>query len=143
MAAIPTELGSPACMLNDNRFLNADAIERVQARGVEVYCACAAEASLAKRRSAFRPPEQRSESRRPITDPRIVAMHEKVSSPEGRVIYGRRKTSVEPVFGIIKHVLGFRQFLLRGLEKVSGAWHLVALAYNCKRLCRLRTLAAA
>ena len=138
LAAIPVALGQPKRSLNDNGFLNADAIERVEATGVEVYCACAAEAALANRPYDFRPPEQRSESPRPISDPRILAMHEKVSSPAGRAIYGRRKTSVEPAFGIIKHVLGFRQFLLRGLEKVSGEWQLVALAYNCKRLCRLR-----
>jgi len=46
---------------------------------------------------------------------------------------------VEPVFGIIKHVLGFRQFLLRGLAKVNAEWELVCLAYNVKRLRRLNT----
>jgi transposase len=143
LAAIPAQLGTPEAALTDNGFLNTDAIERVMERGIDVYCACAAEASLAQRRYDFRPPEQRSESPRPITDPRLIAMHEKLATPEGRARYGRRKTSVEPVFGIIKHVLGFRQFLLRGLEKVSGEWQLVALAYNCKRLCKLRTTAAA
>ncbi len=44
----------------------------------------------------------------------------------------------EPVFGIIKAVLGFTGFSLRGLDKVAGVWHLVALAYNCKRLHKLR-----
>ncbi|NQU76143.1 MAG: transposase, partial [Planctomycetes bacterium] len=43
------------------------------------------------------------------------------------------------VFGIIKHVMGFRQFLLRGLAKVSGEWELVRLAYNVKRLWVLKT----
>jgi transposase len=143
LAAIPAEVGTPQVALTDNGFLNTDAIERVMERGIDVYCACAAEAALAQRRYDFRPPEQRSESPRPVTDPRLIAMQEKLATPEGRALYGRRKTSVEPVFGIIKHVLGFRQFLLRGLEKVSGEWQLVALAYNCKRLCRLRTLAAA
>jgi transposase len=143
LAAIPAELGTPAATLTDNGFLNTDAIGRVMERGIDVYCACAAEAALAQRRYDFRPPAQRSESPRPVTDPRLIAMQEKLATPEGRALYGRRKTSVEPVFGIIKHVLGFRQFLLRGLEKVSGEWQLVALAYNCKRLCRLRTIAAA
>ena len=49
-------------------------------------------------------------------------------------IYRRRACTVEPVFGIIKSVLGFRQFLLRGWKKVSGEWNLVCLAYNLKRL---------
>ncbi len=46
----------------------------------------------------------------------------------------KRKTTVEPVFGIIKQVLGFRQFLLRGLKKVNLEWQLVSCAYNLKRL---------
>jgi len=65
-------------------------------------------------------------------------MKEKLASKEGRAIYARRKSSVEPVFGLIKQARGFRQFLLRGVSKVSGEWQLVALAYNCQRLCRLR-----
>ena len=48
-----------------------------------------------------------------------------------------RACTVEPVFGVIQAVLGFRQFLLRGLEKVSGEWTLVCLAYNLRRLHRL------
>ena len=54
-------------------------------------------------------------------------------------MYSKRKKTVAPVFGIIKHVLGFRQFLLRGLGRVSAEWELVCLAYNMKRLFRLRT----
>ncbi|MEW5980631.1 MAG: IS1182 family transposase [Acidobacteriota bacterium] len=53
---------------------------------------------------------------------------------EGRRLYGRRKCTIEPVFGIIKHVLGFRQFLLRGLKAVQGEWSLVCMAWNIKRL---------
>ncbi|MFW6188793.1 MAG: transposase [Planctomycetota bacterium] len=49
-------------------------------------------------------------------------------------MYAKRKLSVEPVFGIIKEVLGFRQFLLRGVEKVRAEWRLVWLASNVKRL---------
>ncbi len=44
-----------------------------------------------------------------------------------------RQQTVEPVFGIIKGVMGFKQFLLRGLEKIGGEWELVYLAYNCSR----------
>jgi transposase len=139
LAAIPTSLGPPTAALADNGFLNVAAISRVMERGVEVYCACAADAALAQRRYDFRPPTQRSESPRPVSDPKLLAMREKLASQEGRAVYRRRKTSVEPVFGILKQVLGFRQFLLRGLAKVSGEWQLLALAYNCKRLCRLRT----
>lgn len=55
----------------------------------------------------------------------------------GRTLYQLRQQTVEPVFGIIKSVLGFRQFRLRGREKVSLEWTRVCLAYNLKRLHRL------
>ena len=64
-------------------------------------------------------------------------MAEKLASEEGRALYKRRRQTVAPVFGVIKAVLGFAGFSLRGLEKVEGEWTLVALAYNCKRLHKL------
>ncbi len=58
----------------------------------------------------------------------------KLKTEVGRAIYRLRKCTVEPVLGIIKEVLGFRQFSLRGLEAVAGEWNLVCLAFNLKRL---------
>ncbi len=52
----------------------------------------------------------------------------------GRAHYAKRKCTVEPVFGIIKAILGFRQFSLRGLENVKGELNLVAMAWNLKRM---------
>jgi len=62
----------------------------------------------------------------------------RLKTPEGKALYALRKQLPEPVFGIIKHAMGFRQFLLRSLEKVSTEWTLVCLAYNCKRLFNLK-----
>lgn len=138
LAAIPGSLGSPKRVLSDSGYLNSAAIERVMERGVEVYCGGSAEAALAGRSYDFRPVERRRENPREPTNPVLVRMKEKLATKEGRAIYARRQSSVEPAFGIIKRVLGFRQFSLRGHEKVSGEWQLVALAYNCKRLCRMR-----
>ena len=56
------------------------------------------------------------------------------SLAEGRALYALRKQTPEPVFGIIKSVLGFRQFSLRGLDKVRGEWSLVTMAWNLKRM---------
>ena len=56
----------------------------------------------------------------------------------GRALYALRKQTVEPVFGIIKSVMGFRQFSMRGLAKVRGEWNLVCLAWNLKRMAVLR-----
>ena len=64
-------------------------------------------------------------------------MKHRLKTPAGKALYARRKTTVEPVFGLIKAVMGFRRFSLRGLAKVTGEWRLVCLAYNLKRLCVL------
>jgi transposase len=66
--------------------------------------------------------------------PATVRMKLKLETEEGRKHYARRKGLVEPVNGWIKAVLGFRQFSLRGLQKVTGEWDLVCLAMNLRRL---------
>lgn len=65
-------------------------------------------------------------------------MRHKLDTEKGRSLYRLRKMTVEPVFGIIKSAMGFRQFLLRGLEKATGEWGLVCSAYNLKRLWSLK-----
>ena len=66
--------------------------------------------------------------------PATVRMAERLASKEGQAHYRRRKAIVEPVFGWIKHAIGFRQFSLRGLNKVTGEWGLVCLALNLRRM---------
>jgi hypothetical protein len=61
-------------------------------------------------------------------------MAHRLATPQGKQDYALRKQTPEPVFGIIKSVMGFRQFSLRGLEKVKGEWRLVTLAWNLKRM---------
>src|SRR5712692_243437 len=63
-------------------------------------------------------------------------MAAKVQTPEGKALYARRKVSVEPVFGQIKEVRGFRRFLLRGLAKIRGEWRLVCLTHNLLKIWR-------
>ena len=70
--------------------------------------------------------------------PWMLTMQERLKEEPNRQLYRRRQQTVEPVFGIIKSVLGFRQFMLRGADKVRTEWTLVALAYNLKRLHRLQ-----
>lgn len=82
----------------------------------------------------YRPEHVRNKPRKKVTDERLLAMQAKLAEEEGRAIYRNRQQTVEPVFGIIKSAMGFRQFLLRGKEKVSTEWDLVCLAYNVKRL---------
>jgi Transposase DDE domain len=64
----------------------------------------------------------------------VEAMANRLKLPEGRTLYALRKQTPEPVFGIIKAAVGFRQFSLRGLEKVRGEWSLVTMAWNMKRM---------
>jgi len=61
-------------------------------------------------------------------------MKHRLKTVAGKAIYAKRKATVEPVFGIIKAVMGFRGFLLRGLESVTGEWKLACIAWNLKRL---------
>ena len=68
----------------------------------------------------------------------VETMKHKLKTRVGRAAYALRKQTVEPVFGIIKSVMGFRQFLLRGLENVQNEWTLVCLAWNLKRMAVLR-----
>lgn len=65
-------------------------------------------------------------------------MKDKLQTEDAKAKYKRRKCTVEPLFGIIKNVLGFTRFSMRGLEKVKTEWRLVTLAYNCKRLRNLK-----
>jgi hypothetical protein len=67
----------------------------------------------------------------------VERMRRKLTTRAGRAIYARRKTIVEPVFGQIKQARGFRQFLLRGVEKVRGEWALVCTTHNLLKLHRL------
>jgi hypothetical protein len=64
----------------------------------------------------------------------IEVMRHRLKTGSGKALCKWRQQTVEPVFGIIKSVLGFRQFLLRGAQKVSLEWTLVCLAYNFRRL---------
>ena len=68
----------------------------------------------------------------------VEKMKHRLQTKEGKQIYAQRKSTVEPIFGVIKHVLGFRQFMLRGFEKAKGEWNLICIAYNLKRLHTIR-----
>jgi hypothetical protein len=90
-----------------------------------------------RRRYDLGEPKQRREKPRQNKAPVLVAMDQKLRTPEAHQRYLRPQASIEPVFGIIKRVLGFRQFSLRGLKKVSLEWNLISVAYNLKRLHKL------
>lgn len=136
--AIPAEFGRPETVLADNGYAHQDEVERVEAEGVEVLVSMGAESW--QRRYDFRPPKAAKTSAT-TPSPWVQSMKDKLESERGRALYRLRQQTVEPVFGIIKNVLGFTRFQLRGHDKVEGEWQLVSLAYNCKRLHRMMALA--
>ena len=69
----------------------------------------------------------------------LEAMRHRLQTPDGKKLYALRKHTPEPVFGIIKSVMGFRQFSLRGLDNVRGEWSLVTMAWNMKRMFVLKS----
>ena len=136
--SVPVALGTPAQVLADNGYATEKEVETLTGREIDVLVAVGTEDR--RRQHDFRPlpdPAQATEPKPPKA-PWLVAMQEKLSEPAHRASYRLRQQTVEPVFGIMKHAMGFRQFLLRGHEKVTGEWQLLALAYNCKRLHNLR-----
>jgi hypothetical protein len=135
--AVSDNLGQKLqAVLADRGYINGPMIEQIQGQGIEAYVAVSAQAHE-RRRSDLRCEHQRREKPRPYRAAVLVAMEQKLRRPEGRARYLRRQASVEPLFGLIKKVMGFEQFSLRGLQKVSLEWNLVCTAYNLKRLHKL------
>ena len=136
--AIPAELGIPETILADNGYANGDQVAALAQSGIEVLVATGTGGR--RRQHDFRPQKAQTPSKEPKAE-WLRAMAAKLASDDGHALYKLRQQTVEPVFGIVKSVLGFSHFSLRGLDKVAGEWDLVALAYNCKRLHKL-TMAA-
>ena len=136
---IPESVGEASSVLADAGYVNIEAFERLEANGKDLYVAVSRDESHSQRRYDYRPKSVTEKPPKTVKHSRLLAMQEKLRTEEGRKRYAKRMQTVEPVFGIIKSVLGFRQFLLRGLDKVSGEWDLVCLAYNVKRLWVLKT----
>jgi hypothetical protein len=122
----------PETLLADNGYFSAANVAACQAAGIEPLIAPGRQGhhtGLVERFAAAPPA--------PDHPTPVEAMAHRLKTPEGKKLYAQRKHIPEPVFGIIKSVLGFRQFLLRGLDKVRGEWNLVTLAWNLKRMCAL------
>jgi len=137
---VPETIGKPTAVLADTGYANTKVIEQLQHddTGLELYVAVGRQDNHDQRRYDYRPQANPSKPTKRVVHPTLVAMREKLQTEEGRALYRLRKQTVEPVFGIIKSVMGFTRFLLRGLANVNGEWSLVSLAYNVKRLWTLR-----
>ncbi len=134
--AMQTTLGLPKTVLADTGFASGSAVADLQARGIEPLVAIGR--TQPHRLYDFRPPPKPKAARR-VTEPWRIAMKAKLETDDAKALYKKRKQTVEPVFGIIKSVLGFVRFRLRGLQNVATEWTLIALAYNCRRITRLQS----
>jgi hypothetical protein len=136
LAELPEALGKPDTLLADNGYFSAANVTACQAAGIDPLIALGRERHYPTLEEHFAAPPP------PPNDPTPVeAMAHRLRTPEGRALYAQRKHTPEPVFGIIKSALGFRQFLLRGLDAVRGEWSLVTMAWNLKRMFVLRLAA--
>lgn len=133
LKALPASLGQVQALLGDGGYNSEHNIVACGAAGIEPYLAVAREDHHPDWRVRFEEPAPHGADA--STQQRMA---HKLKSQPGRRLYALRKQTVEPVFGVIKSVMGFRQFLLRGMDKVSGEWRLVCLAWNLKRMAVLR-----
>ena len=129
LEALPPALGETETLLADAGYFSVANVEACEKAGVKPV--------IALGRQTHHPPLAERFAKTPETpvDPTPVeAMAHRLKTPEGRDLYALRKQTPEPVFGVIKSVLGFRQFSMRGLEKARGEWSLVTMAWNIKRI---------
>ena len=127
---LPEALGTPPAGALDTGSFSAANIAALEQRGIEPYIAVGRQAHHHHWSASCAPPPAPP----PDDASPLVKMAAKLQTEIGQAIYRLRKCTVEPVFGIIKEVLGFRQFSLRGWEAADGEWCLVCLAFNLKRL---------
>ena len=129
----PEGLNQPETWLADTGYYSEKNVTACIEAGIEPLIAVRRGEHHPGWRERFTEPAPLAENATPVE-----VMKHKLKTRAGRAAYALRKQTVEPVFGIIKSVMGFRQFLLRGLENVQNEWTLVCLAWNLKRMAVLR-----
>jgi len=133
LQALPEGLNQPEQLLADAGYFSEANVDACEAAGIEPLIAVKRDEHHPHYAERFsEPPEL------PANPTPVQRITRRLKTGAGRPAYALRKSSVEPVFGIIKSVLGFRQFLTRGLDNVQGEWTLVCLAWNLKRMAVLR-----
>jgi transposase len=128
--ALPKELGHAKRVLADNGYLSQANVERCAAAKIEPLIALGRERHHVGWRQRFAAPAPSL----PDSATPMQRMAHRLKTARGRKLYALRKQTPEPVFGIIKSVMGFRQFLLRGLANVKGEWDLVTMSWNLRRM---------
>lgn len=132
---LPASLGKPENILGDSGYYSESNVHKCHSQNILPYIVDKRDKHnnfLAKYLSEL-PPISNTASP-------TEQMKYRMRTELGKSLYAKRKSTIEPVFGIIKNVIGFRQFLLRGADAVSGEWNLVCTAFNLKRLHKLTML---
>lgn len=132
---IPAAVCTPENVLADTGYYSEEAVKKAEANdGPTVYCALAKSGHhISVSNLEKQPPHDTP----PLDAPMKEKMAHRLKSPEGKALYKLRKQTVEPVFGVIKEVLGFRRFSMRGKERAGLEWSLVCLSYNLKKMYKL------
>jgi len=129
LAALPEQLGQPDTLLADNGYFSEANVAACAAANIEPLIATGRQPHHPSWQERFAAAPPAPENPTPVE-----AMAWRLGTPQGKQLYALRKQTPEPVFGIIKSVMGFRQFLLRGSERVRGEWSLVTMSWNIKRM---------
>ena len=129
IGALPDDLGKVDTLLADTGYFSAGNVDACNAAGIEPLIAMGRQPHYPPLGGFFCDDPEAPENPTPVE-----AMAHRLKTREGRDLYALRKQIPEPVFGIIKSVMGLRQFMLRGIDKVRGEWRLAAMAWNLKRL---------
>ena len=134
LAALPKELGSATGFLADSGYYSETNVNACEVAGITPYIAV-------DRQSHNQSPYDRIKEPPPLPDDAdlVATMKHRLKTKAGKAVYALRKVTSEPVFGIIKAVMGFRGFMLRGKEAAAGEWNLACMAYNIKRMHALKT----
>ena len=132
LQALPDGL-NPHRLLADTGYFSEDNVAACHAAAIEPLIAVARDGHHPAWRERFEEPAALSEPATPLE-----RMKHALKTQAGRAQYALRKQTVEPVIGIVKSVMGFRQFLLRGLTHANNEWTLACLAWNLKRMAVLR-----
>jgi transposase len=129
LGTLPADLGTADSIAADTGYFSEGNVKICEQQHIKPYIATKRDEHNQSLKERFCNPQPLPDNADPVT-----TMKHRLKTMEGKRLYARRKCTVEPVFGIIKAVMGFRQFMLRGLESVIGEWDLVCIAYNLKRL---------
>jgi hypothetical protein len=129
LSTLPEEMGKVMALAADSGYFSEDNVERCEANGIAPHIPAGRQGHNQRLEKLLcaTPPS-------PKGDDPVAKMKHRLKTPEGKGVFAKRKRTVEKAFGIIKAMMGFRQFLLRGLQSVLGEWDLVCIAYNLKRL---------